>query len=165
MLKRTEKRKKYPSEITWQEAVTSGFYVKQVVFLTVNHRGPLPLRKLHSTGETIVWRDPGGSWACLPPLYHCECHHLATDCDTCGEEPYQMLKWTKPHKKLGRRRPKKRTWKEAFRMKGALWNSERNQTTNNISWLRRKLKKYSEEKQAQLSSKEKKQKQYKQKAG
>ena len=49
-------------------------------------------------------------------------------------------------------------------MKGALWNSERNQTTNNISWLRRK-KKYSEEKQAQLSSKEKKQKQYKQKAG
>ena len=137
MLKRTEKGKKYPSEITWQEAVTSGFYVKQVVFLTVNHRGPLPLRKLHSTGETIVWRDPGGSWACLPPLYHCECHHLATDCDTCGEEPYQMLKWTKPHKKLGRRRPKKRTWKEAFRMKGALWNSERNLTTNNISWLRR----------------------------
>ena len=35
--------------------------VKQVVFLTVNHRGPLPLRELHSTGETIVWRDPGGS--------------------------------------------------------------------------------------------------------
>ena len=35
--------------------------VKQVVFRTVNHRGPLPLKKLHSTGETIVWRDPGGS--------------------------------------------------------------------------------------------------------
>ena len=34
---------------------------KQVVFLTVNHRGPLPLKELHSTGETIVWRDPGGS--------------------------------------------------------------------------------------------------------
>ena len=30
-------------------------------FHTVNHRGPLPLRELHSTGETIVWRDPGGS--------------------------------------------------------------------------------------------------------
>ena len=136
--------------------MTSGFFAKQVVFLTVNHRGPLPLRELHSTGETIVWRDPGGSWACLPPLYHCECHHLATDCDTCGEEPYQMLKWTKPHKKLGRRRPKKKTWKEAFRMKGALWNSEQNKTTN-ISWLEEKKKKYSEEKQAQLSSKEKKQ--------
>jgi len=27
----------------------------------VNHRGLLPLRELHSTGETIVWRDPGGS--------------------------------------------------------------------------------------------------------
>ena len=40
--------------------------VKQVVFRTVNHRGPLPLKELHSTGETIVWRDPWGSWACLP---------------------------------------------------------------------------------------------------
>ena len=115
--------------------MTSGFFAKQVVFLTVNHRGPLPLRELHSTDETIVWRDPGGSWACLPPLYHCECHHLATDCDTCGEEPYQMLKWTKPHKKLGRRRPKKKTWKEAFRMKGAVWNSEQNKTTNSFVLL------------------------------
>ena len=34
--------------------------MKQVVFLTVNHRGPLPLKELHSTDETIVWRDPGG---------------------------------------------------------------------------------------------------------
>ena len=39
----------------------SGIFVKQVVFHTVNHRGPLPLKELHSTGETIVWRDPGGS--------------------------------------------------------------------------------------------------------
>ena len=45
-----------------------GVFVKQVVFLTVNHRGPLPLRELHSTDETIVWRDPGGSWACLRPV-------------------------------------------------------------------------------------------------
>ena len=36
---------------------TSGGFVKQVVFLTVKHRGPLPLRELHSTGETRVWRD------------------------------------------------------------------------------------------------------------
>ena len=29
-------------------------------FFTVNHRGPLPVRELHSTDEIIVWRDPGG---------------------------------------------------------------------------------------------------------
>ena len=62
VLKQIEKKKKQPaSEITWPETVTTGIFVKQVVFLTVNHRGPLPLRELHSTGEIIVWRDPGGS--------------------------------------------------------------------------------------------------------
>ena len=45
---------------TWRTQ-TSGTFVKQVVFLTVNHSGPLPCRDLHSTGETIVWRDPRGS--------------------------------------------------------------------------------------------------------
>ena len=55
--------------------------VKQVVFHTVNHCGPLPLKELHSTGETIVWRDPGGSWACLPPVYVCLWNHPATGCD------------------------------------------------------------------------------------
>ena len=35
-------------------------FVQQVVFLTVNHRGALPLRELHSTDKTILWRDPGG---------------------------------------------------------------------------------------------------------
>ena len=60
---------------------TSDIFVKQVVFLTVNHRGPLPLRELHSTDETIVWRDPGGSWACLPPVYQWF-NHLVTGCDT-----------------------------------------------------------------------------------
>ena len=51
------------NEITLPKAVPliSGVFVKQVVFLTVNHRGPLPLRELHSTDETMVWRDPGGS--------------------------------------------------------------------------------------------------------
>ena len=43
-------------------------FVQQVVFLTVNHRGPLPLRELHSTDETLAWRDPGGSSACLQPV-------------------------------------------------------------------------------------------------
>ena len=42
------------SEITRPEIVTSGIFVKQVVFLTVNHHILLPLRELHSTGETIV---------------------------------------------------------------------------------------------------------------
>ena len=43
----------FTSEITMPEAVTQrgGVFVKQVVFLTVNHRGPLPLRELNSTGE------------------------------------------------------------------------------------------------------------------
>ena len=48
---------------------TCGVFVNQVVFLTVNCRGPLPLREIHSTDETIVWRDPGGSWACLRPVH------------------------------------------------------------------------------------------------
>ena len=65
-------------------------HVKQVVFRMVNHRGPLPLKELHSTGETIVWRDPGGSWACLPPVY--KCNHPATVCDTCGIHPEQHTK-------------------------------------------------------------------------
>ena len=54
----------------------------------VNHHGPLPLKELHSTGETIVWRDPGGSWACLPPVYHCVWNHPAIGCDM----------WTTPEK-------------------------------------------------------------------
>ena len=59
------------SEFTLPQAVTQtiGIFVKQVVFLTVNHRGPLPLRELHSTDEIVVWRDPGGSWSCLRPVY------------------------------------------------------------------------------------------------
>ena len=55
------------SEFTLSESVgdtdihVCGILVKQVIFLTVNHRGPLPLRELHSTDDTIVWRDPRGS--------------------------------------------------------------------------------------------------------
>ena len=50
----------------------------------------------------------------------------------------------------------KMTQKEAFRIKGALWNAEQNKTTNNNSWLEEKKKKYTEEKWAQLNSKENK---------
>ena len=49
------------SKSSTRRTQTSGIFVKQVVFFTVNHRGPLPLKELHSTGETIAWRDPGGS--------------------------------------------------------------------------------------------------------
>ena len=73
------------SEFAMAKAVTqtSDVFVKQVVFLTVNHRGPLPLKELHSTDETIAWRDPGGSWACLPPVYKYQwvCHGKSCDTD------------------------------------------------------------------------------------
>ena len=52
----------WPCHRLWHRHVC-GVLMNEVVFLTVNHRGPLPLRELHSTDETIVWRDPGGSWA------------------------------------------------------------------------------------------------------
>ena len=38
----------------------------------------------------LVWRDPGGSWACLPPVY--KCNQPATVCDTCGIHPKQHTK-------------------------------------------------------------------------
>ena len=90
---------------------TCGVFVKQVVFLTVNHRGPLPLRELHSTDETIVWRDPGGSWACLPPVYSSGWNHPATGCDTrrlCPEKQCEK--------------------------KGAIWNAKKNKTTQLMNW-------------------------------
>ena len=51
-------------------------FVKQVVFLTVNHRGPLPLSELHSTDESIVWRDPGG----FELVYDYERIHISRVC-------------------------------------------------------------------------------------
>ena len=81
------------SEKKHSRTQTSGIFVKQAVFHMVNHRGPLPLKELHSTSETIVWRDPGGSWACLPPVYVCVWNHPATGCDM----------WTTPEKHTKRR--------------------------------------------------------------
>ena len=105
--------------------MTSGFLVKPIVYFTVNHHRLLPLRELHSTHETIVWRDPGGSWACLPPVY--KCNHPATVCDTRGLCPKQHTKKrgdlgnTKNTKSwdLGRsvwKRPKRKhsQWKEPY---------------------------------------------------
>ena len=47
-----------PYKRVWYRQVR-GAFVKQALFLPVNHRGPLLLIDLHSAGETIVWRDPG----------------------------------------------------------------------------------------------------------
>ena len=112
----------------------------------VNHHGPLPLKELHSTGETIVWRDPGGSWACLPPLY--KCNHPATVCDICGIHPKQHTKkrgalgntkkgptQTKRSWDVGRRsvwkRPKRKhsEWKEPYEML-----NRAKPLSNNNSW-------------------------------
>ena len=70
MLKRTEE-KAVTSVKSHGQKLTSGIFVKQMVFLMVNHRGLLPLRELPSTGETIVFRGPEGSWACLPSVHKC----------------------------------------------------------------------------------------------
>ena len=32
-----------------------------LLFFTLNHHRLLPLKELHSTDETMMWRDPGGS--------------------------------------------------------------------------------------------------------
>ena len=70
MLKRTEPLSKLPrkrednKETKMSKMSKCHVFVKQVSFFsffTVNHCGPLPLRELHSTDETIAWRDPGGS--------------------------------------------------------------------------------------------------------
>ena len=54
-----------------------------------------PSKELYSTGETIVWRNPGGSWACLPPVY--KCNHHATVCDTYVEyTPNSTLRREEP---------------------------------------------------------------------
>ena len=120
---------------------TSGIFdfVKQVVFHTANHCGPLPLKELHSTGETIVWRDPGGSWACLPPVY--KCNLPATVRDTCGIHPKQhtkkrgVIRNTKRPKSqeeelgCGQKKCIKKTQRQAIRMKGALSNVKRSEIT------------------------------------
>ena len=79
----------------------------------MNHCGLLPLRELHSTGETIVWRDPGGSWACLLPVH--KCNHPTTACDTCGLHP------------------KKHTKK-----RGALGNTKKTKITRAGTWVEQK---------------------------
>ena len=114
----------------------------------VNHHGPLPLKELHSTGETIVWRDPGGSWACLPPVYHCVWNHTAAGCEcdmwtkpekhTTKIETLRIDQQEQNHKKSwvqdgGWQPPSPPPTKEAFRIKGTWWNTEESNNTNNNS--------------------------------
>ena len=63
LIKKTSDRRRLTksSKISTRRTHTSGIFVKQVVFHMVNYHRPLPLKELHSIGETIVWRDPGGS--------------------------------------------------------------------------------------------------------
>ena len=70
----------HPAESLWHRYVVALW--RQVVFLTVNHRGPLPSRELHSTDEIRVWRDPRRSWACLRPVSDYEWIHPGRGCDT-----------------------------------------------------------------------------------
>ena len=80
------------------QAYVCGVYVKQVIFLTVNHCGPLPVRELHSTDETIVWRDPVGSWACLRPVYNYVWIHPSTVICVCGMFVKQVIFLTVNHR-------------------------------------------------------------------
>ena len=88
-------------EFALPEAVTQTcmcHLVKQVVFLTVNHRGPLPLRELHPTDDTRVWRDPGGFWACLWPVFDNGWIRFARSCDT---GMYVAFLWNKARGESG----------------------------------------------------------------
>ena len=125
------------------ENTTSGIFVKQVVFLTVNHRGPLPFRELHSTAETIVWRDPGGSWACLPPVY--KCNHLPQSVTHVDYAPNSTIRREEPYETLKDQNHKKKSWVEEVyekdpKRKYSEWRepyemlNRRKPLTNNNSW-------------------------------
>ena len=62
--KKKKKKKKFTGETVKMSRLCKAglsFFLFCFFFVTVNYRGPLPLRELHSTDETIAWRDPGGS--------------------------------------------------------------------------------------------------------
>ena len=109
----------------------------------MNHSGPLPLKELHSTSETIVWRDPGASWACLPPVYVCVWNHQATGCDmwTTPEKQTkkrETLRNANQHKTTRRAGYEKVYEKTSERKHSELndqiwWKTEQNKNTNNNS--------------------------------
>ena len=90
----------------------------------------------------IVWRDPGGSWACLPPVYHCVWNHTTTGCDmwTTPEKHTKRRETLRNaiHNKTTRRAQYEKVYdpppysspQEAFRIKRASWNAEQNKNNN-----------------------------------
>ena len=109
-------------------------HVNQVVFHTVNHRGPLPLKELHSTGETIVWRDPGGSWACLPPVYNWVWNHPATGCDMCTTPEKHTKKTETPRNANQNKTTRRAGYKKVYPTKiteknSGLQNAKKNNKT------------------------------------
>ena len=60
-IKEEEEEEEEEEEDTKKIVKMSGLCKPGLFFLTVNHRGSLPLRELHSIDETLAWRDPGGS--------------------------------------------------------------------------------------------------------
>ena len=82
-IKKNEKEKKKGKKDTKRQSKCHVF-VKQVVFLTVNHRGPLPVRELHSTGE--IWC--GETLGDLEPVYD-----LLTDEITRPEAVTQTVRY------------------------------------------------------------------------
>ena len=107
----------------------------------MNHCGPLPLKEHHSTGETIVWRDPGGSWACLPPVYNCVWNHTATCCHICRTCPKKQLrKKTSPTKRWEEEVSSRIfTFRQSYRVtSGRIIHS---QLQNNVIWMQKKEEK------------------------
>ena len=156
------------------QTIRSNVLVKQVVFLTVNHREPLPLREvIHSTGETTVWRDPGGSWACLPPVYDYEWNHPATGYDTCRLRPEKhcekkvVIRDVKKHKTTQKsfvedgvkQDQNKTTTKDREKKRrtheGAMLSTNMNSTTTKRTWADERARKSHTKKEKKKESEEK----------
>ena len=113
----------------------------------MNHRGPIPLRELHSTDETIVWRDTGGSWACLQLVYQW-LNQPVTCCDTCHLhlEKHNQKKWAirnvkneqnHSEEKVGKRKCK--TWmKKKHSAQIIVLKNRMNSTAMMRTWIERR---------------------------
>ena len=110
---------------------------------------PLEGTSLHWWNNS-VGRDPGGSWACLPPVYNCVWIHPATGCnmwttpekhtkrrETLGNanqiKTLRRAGYKKVYVKRKEKRKKKKEKNSQRKNKGALWNAEEKKNTNNNS--------------------------------
>ena len=73
-----------PFQRLWHRHIyVCGIFEKQVVFLTVNHRGPLPFRELHSTDDNRYSASVERPWGILSLFTTCsdyEWIHLSRGC-------------------------------------------------------------------------------------